>query len=65
MKAENIKTMNDLVEFINEQSQWSLEVEKIIERNGWVNDCGEDCGVCHDDKGNKVIINDNGEAEYI
>lgn len=65
MKASEIKTMSELVEFINEREEWSLEVEEIIERNGWVSDCGEDFGVCHDDKGNKVIINDNGEAELI
>ena len=61
----NIKTLEQLAEFINKNNEWSLEVEKIIERNGWVSDCGEVWGVCHDENGNKLVINEQFEAEVI
>ena len=61
----NINTLEQLAEFINKNNEWSREVEDIIERNGWVSDCGEVYDVCHDENGNKVVINEQGEAEVI
>lgn len=61
----NINTLEQLAEFINKNNEWSREVEDIIERNGWVSDCGEAYDVCHDENGNKVVINEQGEAEVI
>ena len=64
MKAEEVKTLCQLVEFINEREEWSLEVTEIIERNGWQDITGEERGVCIDAEGNEmVVINDNGKAE--
>ena len=61
----NIKTLKELAEFINQNIEWSPNIEEIIERNGWISDCGEEYGVCHDENGNRVVINEFGEAEVI
>ena len=64
MKAAEVKTLGQLVEFINEREEWSLEVTDIIENNGWQDITGEERGVCIDSEGNEmVVINDNGQAE--
>lgn len=64
MKAAEVKTLGQLVEFINEREEWSLEVTDIIDNNGWQDITGEDRGVCIDAEGNEmVVINDNGQAE--
>ena len=64
MKAAEVKTLGQLVEFINEREEWSLELTDIIESNGWQDITGEERGVCLDAEGNEmVIINDNGQAE--
>lgn len=62
MKATEVKTLEQLVEFINERDEWSIEVSNIIENNGWQDLSGDEFDVCQD--GNKkVSINENGEAE--
>lgn len=64
MKAAEVKTLEQLVEFINERDEWSLEVTDIIEGNGWQDITGEERGVCLDTEGNEmVVINDEGKAE--
>ena len=61
MDGENSYTMQDLADYINAADEWPADVEEIIERNGWVSDCGTEFGVCHNDH-EKVIINDEGKA---
>ena len=64
MKATEVKTLGQLVEFINEREEWSIEVTDIIESNGWQDITGEERGVCTDEEGNEmVVINDKGQAE--
>ena len=59
-----VRTLAQLVEFINERDKWSLDVADIIESNGWQDITGEERCVCLDTEGNHmVIINDNGQAE--
>lgn len=59
-----VKTLQQLVEYINERDEWSLDVSNIIESNGWQDITGEERGVCLDAEGNEmVIINDEGKAE--
>ena len=53
--------MEELAEYINESDEWPIDVEAIIEENGWVSDCGTEFGVCHD-ASQKVVINDEGKA---
>ena len=62
---KKIATLDQLADYINESNDWQLDVEDIIELNGWHSDCGDTYGVCHDDKGNKVVINEQGDAEVI
>ena len=61
----NINTLEQLAEYINNNSVWPWDVEDIIERNGWINDCEYEYGVCHDANGNKIVINEFGEAVVI
>ena len=64
MKKIEVRTLAQLVEFINESDEWSLDVADIIESNGWQDITGEERGVCIDAEGNEmVVINDNGQAE--
>lgn len=64
MNKMEVKTLEQLVEFINERDEWSLDVNDIIESNGWQDITGEERGVCLDAGGNEmVVINDDGRAE--
>lgn len=64
MKKMEVRTLAQLVEFINERDEWSLDVADIIESNGWQDITGEERGVCLDAEGNEmVVINDKGQAE--
>ena len=64
MKKIEVRTLAQLVGFINERDAWSLDVADIIESNGWQDITGEERGVCIDAEGNEmVVINDNGQAE--
>jgi hypothetical protein len=61
IEEQRISTMEELAEYINESEEWPVDVEAIIEENGWVSDCGTEFGVCHD-ASEKVVINDEGKA---
>lgn len=64
MKKMEVRTLEQLVEFINERDEWSTDVTDIIESNGWQDITGEERVVCLDAEGNEmVIINDKGQAE--
>lgn len=64
MNKMEVKTLEQLVKYINERDEWSLDVSDIIESNGWKDITGEERGVCIDAGGNEmVIINDDGRAE--
>ena len=62
MNATEVKTLEQLVEFINERDEWSNEVSDIIENNGWQELTDNEFDVCQDDD-RKVAINENGDAE--
>lgn len=64
MNKMEVKTLEQLVKYINERDEWSLDVSDIIESNGWKDITGEERGVCIDEGGNEmVVINDDGQAE--
>lgn len=64
MNKMEVRTLKQLVEYINERDEWSLDVSNIIESNGWQDITGEERGVCLNAEGNEmVIINDEGKAE--
>ena len=62
MKATDVRTLDELVEFINEQDEWSNEVAEIIEANSWEELSDSEFDVCQDDN-RKVAINEDGIAE--
>ncbi len=62
MKATDVRTLDELVEFINEQDEWSNEVAEIIEANSWKELSDNEFDVCQDDN-RKVAINEDGIAE--
>lgn len=64
MKKMEVRTLSQLVEFINERDEWSLDVSDIIESNGWQDITGVERGVCLDKEGNLMVeIKDQGKAE--
>lgn len=62
MKATDVRTLDELVEFINEQDEWSNEVAEIIEANSWEELSDNEFDVSQDDN-RKVAINEDGIAE--
>ena len=64
MKQSEVKTLEQLADYINEREDWPLEVDDIIESNGWKCLPENDWVVCLDSEGNEmIVINDNGKAE--
>ena len=64
MTNNNIKTLQQLADYINAHDEWQMATSDIIERNGWHYETGETYGVCS--HGNeKVVKNENGQAEVI
>lgn len=56
------ETMQDIADFYNNSDCLNVaEMVRMIKANGWVNDCGTDWGICHDDT-EKVVVNDDGKA---
>lgn len=61
---ESTYTMNDLADYINESEEWPLDVEDIIEDNGWHSDTHISHGVCHNSS-EMVVLDDNGVAVVV
>ena len=58
-----VRTLSQLVEYINERDEWTNDVVDIIESNGWQDITGTERGVCLDKEGNLMVeINDQGKA---
>lgn len=64
IKIDYMKTLEELRDYINSHEEWDLVVENIIELNGWVDETGEEYGICNDgqrrlyfymDKNNNLI----------
>ena len=60
-----IKTMEELADYYNVCEDYPSDLADIIYDNGWHDDFHEMCGICHDDEGNRVELNENGNAEVI
>lgn len=50
MKAEEIKTLEQLKKYINQHEDWMVQVNDVIETNGWKDETGSDYGICNDGK---------------
>lgn len=66
MKLENVKTLDDLAEYINslnEEPDW-WNVSKVIEKNRWKDELGEETGICR--KGRESLeFNEYGKAVVV
>lgn len=62
--VENMTTLEELRDFINDNEDWNIEVSNIITKNGWTDETGETWGVCSDGK-RRIILNDNATAEIV
>ena len=60
-----IKTLEELADYYNVCRDDPSDFEDMIYDNGWHNDLHETWGICHDDKGNRVELNEEGNAEVI
>ena len=60
-----IKTLEELADYYNVCRDYQSDFSDMIYENGWHNDLHETWGICHDDEGNRVEINDKGNAEVI
>ena len=59
------ESMQDIADYYNDADVLdTMELERMIEANGWVSDCDTEWGVCHNDT-EKVIINDEGQAVVV
>lgn len=50
MKTSEIKNLNQFAEYINQHEDWMLEANDVIESNGWIDETGEEYGICNDGK---------------
>ena len=60
-----IKTMEELADYYNVCREYPSDFADMIYENGWHDDLHETWGICHDDEGNRVELNDEGNAEII
>ena len=60
-----IKTLEELADYYNVCRDYQSDFADIISDNGWHDDTHEACGICHDDEGNRVELNEEGNAEVI
>lgn len=59
-----MKTLEELRDYINANEDWQIEVNEIIEQNGWTDDTGETFGICNDGK-RRLQFNENMIAEIL
>ena len=60
-----IKTMEELADYYNVCREYPSDFADMIYENGWHDDTHESWGICHDDDGNRVELNQEGNAEVI
>lgn len=58
----NIKTLEELKDFINSNEDWEIEANDIIEQNGWKDNTGLEYGICEDANGRTLEFDYNMEA---
>lgn len=61
VKIEMINTLDELKDYINSRKDWSLTVSKIIELNGWIDESGEEYGICNDGTRRLFLTVSNGD----
>ena len=57
--------MEELADYYNVCKEYPSDFADMIYENGWHDDTHNSCGICHDDEGNRVELNEEGNAEVI
>ena len=60
-----IKTLEELADYYNVCRDYPSDFADMIYDNGWHDDLHKTWEICHDDEGNRVELNENGNAEVI
>lgn len=60
-----IKTLEELADYYNVCRDYQSDFADMISENGWHYDLHKTWGICHDDEGNRVELNEEGNAEVI
>ena len=60
-----IKTLEELADYYNVCGEYPSDFEDIISYNGWHDYLHKTWEICHDDEGNRVELNEEGNAEVI
>lgn len=64
MEPKEIKTLEELAQYINSHEDWMLEVNDVIEKNGWEDETGISVGICHDGK-RRLLFDNNMNAVVV
>lgn len=62
-ERDAITTLEELRDYINSNADWDIHVNTIIEQNGWVDETGEDYGICHDGEQRLMFHESDGDLE--
>lgn len=60
VKIDIMHTLEELRDFVNSNEDWELTASKIIEQNGWVDETGDDYGICNDGNRRLYLTVSNG-----
>ena len=60
-----IKTLEELADYYNVCRDYPSDFADMIYDNGWHDDLHKTWEICHDDEGNRVELNENGNAEVM
>lgn len=61
MEIKDIKTFEDFADVINAENDWLPEFDEIIRNNGWIDQTGDEFGICSDGY-DKLEFDCNGKA---
>lgn len=48
LKLDTVNTLEEFRDYINSSDDWDSSMDRIIEYNGWVDETGEEYGICND-----------------
>ncbi len=61
---KQIKSLEELRDYINSNEDWMLEVNEVIVANDWTDETGEKYGICNDGK-NRLQFDGEMNAEIV
>lgn len=48
LKLDTVNTLEEFRDYINSSDDWDSSMDRIIDYNGWVDETGEEFGICND-----------------